>query len=350
MMKLNDALNVVKKNMDLQLKGASSYIPVLRGKPGIGKSTLLRELVKELDMNIYYMSGAKPLEYFSGLPETKDGETFWTVPEIIAKANILSEERDTVIFIDDVHIMDSQVQKYFFEFALERQLHGHKLRGNIAIIGAMNESCESGFEGFYAAVLNRFMFLNVGMEFEDWYLHMGSKLYSDIAQFLKANAEFREEDESTEHPFATFRSWTELSKILETIEEQDHELLYNISCGFVSIQAAEALRKFLVIKNQFDFKQILASRKIPELDTIVKKILFSNILRFIESDEDLIVVKEMIDNLVKMEDNTTISALILELKALSNSEDQSKNQLYQKLKGKVVGSPDIINIMADTFF
>ena len=95
---INEVLDDVKDNISLQLQGETMPIPVLVGNPGIAKTAHAKIIAKEMGMELLYISCAKPLEYFSGLPLTNvlslerinAGDTYcWSQPEIIYKQTLL---------------------------------------------------------------------------------------------------------------------------------------------------------------------------------------------------------------------------------------------------------------------
>jgi len=324
----------MKNNIRLQLEGKVQYVPIWCGRPGIGKTSIIRELAREMNMDIYYVTGAKTPEFWSGIPITntlvidrieKHGSAFthWTVPEIIYTANLMAEKKKVLIFIDDIQIMDRMSQRHFFEFVLERQLHNFKLSKNIAIAGAANHSAESGNEGFYAAVNNRFQWLFVSMEFDYWYSQIGITINRNVASFLKSHPEFREEEESVNTPFATYRSWTQLSYLFDGNESADNA--YNLAAGFVSQSAAAAFRKHYVILSEFDFEKMIKSGNFEaDSKSIVNQIIFSSIVRLIVKRETAEIFADyIIQSAKKSEFSALVSAVILELNCLINSLDNS---------------------------
>jgi len=331
---IHETLEEVESNLKLQLKGKTMYVPTWVGNPGIAKTAHAKLMAKKLGCKFYYVSMAKPIEFFSGLPITntlsfdsndkamRDSYVHWSQPELIHKANKMSEKRDVIIFLDDLHIASAGVQSYFFELVLERSLGGHKLNKNIAIMSAMNSTIQSGFEGFYAAIMNRIQFIRVYMDFEYWYTSYGNKLNRFVALFLKVNKDgaIREEEENTKGPFATYRSWSVLSDLLNSFDEKDPEFAqkcYNAALGFVSQKTAFLFRESVVMQKRFDFQRIitLGEYNLDEND-LVEQLIFSNVIRFIKTQQHADTMVKVLTELSENQNyRNAISASLFELKS-----------------------------------
>lgn len=375
---INDVIDDVKDNIFLQLKGETMPIPVLVGNPGIAKTAHAKIIAKELNMELLYISCAKPLEYFSGLPLTNvlslekisAGETycFWSQPEIIYKANTLvkTANKPVLILFDDMQVLTGgEKQAYFFELVLERTLHGYKLDDNVAMMGSMNHTPEDGFETFYPAIVNRFQWFFVNMPFQYWYQNIGAMLDKYVAGFLKSNPEYIEEQETTDGPFATYRAWTQLSTLLKHKmqkygEENIEDIAYNLALSMVSHSAASALRKSIIMQKQFNFEeQVITGQYKCNRSDAVAQFMFSNILRYLEKEEHFKKFEEFVKQCAQETgyDNLVVGVM-LELKMLykalqsraENKEENNKNiskrvKLYQKLMENLISDINVLKIM-----
>ena len=304
-------IDVLKITTKLSLDQKFSSMPVLQGKPGIAKTALIRKMAKDLNYDIITISGMKPMEYFSGLPITDKlisedgdvGEAIWTKPELIAKANKVSDfnrseknGRKVILFIDDIHLLGESA-KYFFELILDKSLNGHTLNDDVIMIGASNDSDLSSYEGFSAPVINRMMLTPVRLDFTDWYKSVGISINKYIASFLKSNAIFRNEQEDNNSPFGSYRSWTEFSILFNEMSKSmnEEEVVKMIGKSFVSKNASEALVKSIVIQKEFNFEDILSKKTIPKPDVEgTNQILYTNILRYVTTKEEMVKVTKMV--------------------------------------------------------
>ncbi|HRT03430.1 MAG TPA: AAA family ATPase [Candidatus Diapherotrites archaeon] len=380
---INEVLDDVKDNISLQLQGETMPIPVLVGNPGIAKTAHAKIIAKEMGMELLYISCAKPLEYFSGLPLTNvlslerinagDTYCFWSQPEIIYKANSLvkTTNKPVLILFDDMQVLTGgEKQAYFFELVLERSLHGYKLNKDVAMLGSMNHSPEDGFETFYPAIVNRFQWFFVNMPFQYWYQNMGAQLDKYIAGFLKTNPEYIEEQETTDGPFATYRAWTQLSTMIkrkaEKYEDHIEDIAYKLALSMVSQNAANALRKSIVIQKNFNFEEQVKKNKYKcDKSDSVAQFMFSNIVRYLEKEEQFKQFEEYVKQCAASQgyDNLVVGVM-LELRMLLNAlkakdeniveedvndpkkkEVAKRTKLYQKLTENLISDINVIRVM-----
>lgn len=366
---IHDTFYDLESSIFLQLKGEMKYIPVWVGRPGIGKSSMIKQMADKMDMHLYYVTGAKPLEFWTGLPITNilslDGKdessayTLWTCPEIIHKANELAKTKNVLLFLDDMQVLDRACQRHFFEFVLERKLHGHKLAANVAIVAAANNSAESGNEGFYAAINNRFQWLGVHMDFDYWYNHVGFGLHPLLAGFLSKNREFLEEDESTTSPFATYRSWTEFSslftkRIEHAVSTEPQDIAYNLALGFVSPAASQALKNHIIIQSKFDFTKILDTGDFGKIDMRegINQVIFANVVRYIDLSNTTHVENFIHILKTKAKDpifNNLVSSCVMELrhmKAYTTSNSLTKkSEKINAILNELIQSKEILHAL-----
>ena len=329
----------LKANLELQLQGMSINIPVLRGCPGMGKTTHAKMLADEMGLDLLYVSMNRPYEYFSGLPITNHitltdednrysskNYTLWTQPDMIHMANEMSSKitvkresglttkRGVLILLDDLQCMSDSVQKYMYELCLERSLNNFELNSNVCIMGCMNGTSSSGYDGFYAAIVSRLQIIDVYMYFEYWYKNVGVNLHPFISSFLRSNITFRQEDENCFSPFATYRSWTNLGLLLKQMygtSTSDIQLraaageassipekIKRIAKGFVSGAAADALSDSIAQYLSFNFDYMIAtnSYKVKANDTI-SQLMFGCIVSNINTEPQALGFVEFLKTL-----------------------------------------------------
>lgn len=384
---LNETIEDIKDNLYLQLQGKQMPIPVWVGNPGIAKTSHAKQIADEMGMELFYVSCSKPLEYFSGLPLTnvisldkvEKGDTYcyWSKPEIIHHANELRRKtgKPVLLLFDDMQILTGGAQQaYFFELVLERSLHNHKLDKDVAIMGTMNHSPEDGFENFFPAIVNRFQWFFVNLPFSYWYENIGQQLDKYIAGFLKTNPEFREEGESIDGPFATYRVWTQLSDLLKLKtqkygEDNIEDIAYNLALTLVSQSAASALRKSIIIQKEFDFESMVKSGKFNcDKNNTVSQYLFANVVRYLSEKSHFTKFEKFIKECASDGGyDSLVVSVMLELRMIINAikknefkiegvvgnktksgKKKSNNKIteyYQELVDNLIDDVNIIKIM-----
>lgn len=372
---MDKAIRFVRANLEQQLltdpDKKATIVPVLTASPGCGKTSIIRELCNEMNLHLFYSSAAKPLEFWSGLPdidgEGKDKFVEWTEAEIIHRANQMARDnsfnpskdsslpedkrryRGAVIFLDDIHIAPKEIQNYMFEFILERSLHGKKLDDNVAIIAAMNDSSTAGNRGFNSAVLNRLSIMNVYMEKDYWYTIMGKKLHPFVASFINTHGGEFLEEENPKSPYGTYRSWTECSKQISHyiefygIDENDSDLkddIKQIASGYISGSLAQQFAKHILTFQKFNFRKMLSTGVIKmNKNSISDQFILPSIVRYIKNEKEANILVDFINKIITSEDVTSytnfLTATALELLAYDEeikvSSDTGKKNKMQKL-------------------
>lgn len=310
----NNQIQIIKSNITSQLAGKPVSPLFLEGKPGIAKSTTIELLAKELDMNLLIVSAPTlSVEVLSGLPNeyaepaldkyTIDHSTAiatkWSIPEVIADANKLSESKPTILLLDDFHMIQSHLQSYFFRLLLQKSIGNYKLADNVVIIGTMNDSTEAGSKGINSAVRNRMAILKVDFNFDYWFNGYGKSLNYFAASFLKAKPQHISSDESTESQYSTARSWTSLAFELDG---HTPEFIVNnsmtLASMYVTQASAQAFATHVNYVSAIDFQSIMDNEVMLDLATREPQdaIICSYIARFVKSEADGLHLLNMLDH------------------------------------------------------
>jgi len=226
----NTELQVITTNIKGQLKSKLIAPLIISGSPGIGKSSSIRAIASELDMNIVEFScPVLTIEFLSGLPNettlagyiksliirTTDKVigTTWSMPEMLTSVWTAAETKPTILLLDDFHGTSPHLLSYFYQLLLDRKLGNYRLPDNVVILGTMNDSDLAGFNGISSAIRNRLGILAMKFNFEHWFTQNGgNQLHYLVASFLKAKPHYCQEDESTGiQGYATPRAWTAIA-------------------------------------------------------------------------------------------------------------------------------------------
>lgn len=306
-------IEIVKANIKGQLVNKSIAPICLSGAPGTAKSTTVKLLADELNMNIVIESGpVLTHEALSGLPNdysapqyvassidgTTPSATQWSIPEIIAKTLRAAELKPTILLLDDFHMVSPHLQAYFYALLLERRLGNYKLPNNVAIVLTMNESNLAGFNGINSAVRNRMAILKIEFNFDYWFKNYGNRLHYMISSFLSTKQSYCQEDESTDViGYGTARAWT---AIANEFEQHTPEFLtthgHTIAGMQVSLEAARALQAHIIYVNAIDFTKVVANRELVDLSKRdpLDTIIFAYITNFIVTMEDGLYLFELL--------------------------------------------------------
>lgn len=133
--------------------------PVLiKGAPGIGKTDIVIQVAKELntDLIISHPVVSDPTDY-KGLPfPNKEGTEAHFLP--FGDLNrLISADRPTVFFLDDIGQAQPSVQASLMQLVLTRQINGHKVSDHVVFIAATNRrEDKAGVSGILEPLKSRF--------------------------------------------------------------------------------------------------------------------------------------------------------------------------------------------------
>ncbi len=286
---------------------------VMAGKPGIGKTATIKELAKNEDLHLVHISLPELTpEELSGIPEFENAShlqkyslngnektmaTVWSASQLIYRCNTLAQDsskKGVLLAIDDLHRINMATAPYLYALLGERKLGEFILDKNVAIVGAMNDSEEAGFDGIDSPIKDRIGILKVKFEFDEWYSLIGSKLNPFISSFLKSRPDLVIEEESSDiEQFATPRSWSYLSEEINYIFAQkeddfffDNSLM--IASQKVSNETAHEFAKHTTYIKALDMKSIVEQKKLFNAKTlkVLDQIIYAFLINYIDTIDD----------------------------------------------------------------
>jgi hypothetical protein len=340
---------LLKTNLQAQLNGVAILPFCLYGSPGVGKSSIISQVAKDLGASENTISiSSVNYEFFTGIPTfatdtaldqysmsgAKNVQaTIWTIPELIASTNRMAESNPNgvILHLEDYHTMDKPTENVMYQLLLDRRLGDFKLHDRVAIIASMNDSKESGGGHFNsAAVKSRMTLLPYIFNFEDWYKGFGNTLHPWIGSFLKANTQYTVEPESkTLEPSASARSWTKLSLEFDLYNEETLlEVYMPLAAGKVSQNAVSAFENHVIYFNKLDFKSVVKNKTIPVLKDMneLDKVLWGYVVRSIETPADSVYLVDLLNTLSAQQHSESVVGFIA-------------GELYTLYKIKMAGTP-----------
>jgi len=326
-------IELIKTNIRGQLEDKTVAPLFISGSVGVGKSSTLAAIAKELNMGLLDISApALTIELLNGLPDEIDANhlakseivqsgtnvqlTKWTIPEIIAAANTMAEKQDTILLLDDFHMVAPHLQAYFFKLLLQRALGNYKLYDNVVILGTLNDSDSAGFQGINAAVRNRMMIHPVKFDFDWWFENWGRKnLDYRVASFLRDKPQYAVEEETTEiEGAASPRVWSSISASLAFMDKDFvTKHAREIAGSQVSSTAANAFAKHVAYINAINFEKVINDKDIVDMSKRdpLDSIIFSYIVNFVDTIKHGEYVLKLLDK--NVDDKSFVGFTIGEL-------------------------------------
>jgi len=310
----NKDITIIETNIKSQLLNKSTSPLFIAGSPGSGKSSAISVIAKNLDMNLLDVSAPSiTIEVLNGLPDeykaTKYNKysvidedvnaTKWSIPEIMANTMDLAEEKDTILLLDDFHMVAPHLQAYFYKLLLQRMLGNYKLPDNVVILGTMNTSTEAGFGGINSAVRNRMSILEVEFNFDWWFDSFGKNLDYRVASYLRAKPKGIMEEESTSvEGYATARAWTAIATELPMYPNDF--VLHNadtIAGMQMSKERAKDFHSHVAYIDAIDFNKMVKDKDVKDMSTMstIDIMTYPYVVNFISTIADGVYLMDLIE-------------------------------------------------------
>jgi len=198
-------------------------IPVmLWGSPGCGKSDVMRQVAKSLEMDLMdiRVSLLDPVDW-RGLPTvTKDQQTVWARPNLLPP---LTKKTKTLMYLDEINTGTQAVVASSYQLLLDRCVGDHKLPEGTRLVAAGNLETDRAITvKMGSAWESRVLHLLLKVDLDDW---IEWALDSDVAPEVIAFLRFRPDlihqfDPTTKNnasrSFPCPRTWEFVSRLVKT--------------------------------------------------------------------------------------------------------------------------------------
>ena len=211
----------------------------LWGPPGIGKSELVADITAELggamiDLRLGQM---EPTD-IRGIPfyNKELGKMDWAAPIDLPDEEFASQYPIVVLFLDEMNSSAPSVQAAAYQLILNRRIGKYFLPKNVVLVAAGNRESDKGVTYRMPTPLaNRFIHQEMKCDFVSWQEWAVNKnIHKDVVGYLSyAKQDLYDFDaKSASRAFATPRSWSFVSELLED-DEGDDDTIMNLIAGTV---------------------------------------------------------------------------------------------------------------------
>lgn len=239
----------------------SDITPYLWGPPGLGKSSLIRQLAQELkwDLIDLRLSQINPVD-LRGLPvvDRKKELAKWLKPDFLPREN----GKPGILFLDELNLAAPSIQAASYELILDRRVGNYKFPSSWKIIAAGNREHEaSNVFKLSAPLANRFIHFEIQPDLDSWNeWALDNSIDMRIVKFLTARPRFLySKPHDGQKSFPSPRSWEFTSSLIRDIEEPI--LLERLTASAIGDSVAKEFISTLV-----------NGEKTAEVETLVKQI------------------------------------------------------------------------------
>ena len=209
----------------------------LWGPPGIGKSELVADITAELGgIMIDLRLGQMEPTDIRGIPfyNKDNGKMDWAEPIDLPSEELASQYPIVVLFLDEMNASAPSVQAAAYQLILNRRIGKYFLPKNVVMVAAGNRESDKGVTYRMPTPLaNRFIHQEMKCDFSSWQEWAVNKnIHKDVVGYLSfAKQDLYDFDaKSASRAFATPRSWTFVSELLED-EDGDDDTIMNLIAG-----------------------------------------------------------------------------------------------------------------------
>jgi len=243
----------------------------LWGPPGIGKSELVEGITQELggymiDLRLGQM---EPTD-IRGIPfyNKELGKMDWAAPIDLPDEELASQYPMVVLFMDEMNSAAPSVQAAAYQLILNRRIGKYRLPDNVVMVAAGNRESDKGVTYRMPTPLaNRFIHQEMKVDFASWQeWAVTNAIHKDVVGYLTfAKQDLYDFDaKSSSRSFATPRTWTFVSELLE--EDEDTDTLTNLIAGTVGEGLAVKFMQHRKVAARMPRPEDILSGKVKDLD------------------------------------------------------------------------------------
>ena len=281
----------------------------LWGPPGIGKSELVASIASDLggimvDLRLGQM---EPTD-IRGIPfYNKDsGKMDWAPPVEMPDQELASQYPVVVLFLDEMNSAPASVQSAAYQLILNRRIGKYVLPDNVVMVAAGNRESDKGVTFRMPTPLaNRFVHQEMKVDFASWQeWAVENKIHKDVVGYLSfAKQDLYDFDaKSSSRAFATPRSWTFVSELLDD-ETNDDDTAMNLIAGTVGEGLAVKFMAHRKVASRMPNPLDILKGKVTTLDVKEVSAMYSLVISMCYELKDAVEKKTADKDFHEMADN-----------------------------------------------
>jgi hypothetical protein len=256
----------------------------LWGPPGIGKSEVVAGITESLGgLMIDLRLGQMDPTDIRGIPfyNKELNKMDWAPPIELPDPETAAQYPIVVLFLDEMNSAAPAVQAAAYQLILNRRIGKYFLPDNVVMVAAGNRESDKGVTYRMPTPLaNRFVHLEMRVDFPVWQeWAVQNNIHKDVVGYLSfAKQDLYDFDaKSASRSFATPRSWTFVSELLED-EDTDETTLTDLVAGAVGEGLAVKFQAHRKIASKMPKPEEILSGKVKDLQVKEVSAMYSLVI------------------------------------------------------------------------
>lgn len=248
-----------------------NLVPMVLGAPGQGKSSMMKELAKESNLELIDVRLAQcdptDLLGFPSIDKDTGKAAYKPMETFPLETDELPEGKDGwLLFLDEIPNASTAVQVAAYKLILDREVGNHKLHENCYITAAGNREQDGCYvQEFPEALKSRMTFLTLETNQEDFLeFAYANKLAQEVIGFInfKPSALNFKVPDSDEQAYACNRTWEFASKIMKS--DADEYIKRNLLNGTIGTPTTSEFMSFCKYYDKLpSYKQVAQGKAKP---------------------------------------------------------------------------------------
>ena len=256
----------------------------LWGPPGIGKSELVADLAEELGGHMIDLRlGQMEPTDIRGIPfYNRDlGKMDWAPPVELPDEELAGQYPVVVLFLDEMNSAAPSVQSAAYQLILNRRVGKYRLPDNVVMVAAGNRESDKGVTYRMPTPLaNRFLHQEMKVDFasyQEWAVK--NNIHKDVVGYLSFSKQDLQDFDakSASRAFATPRTWTFVSELLQD-DDGDDDTLMNLIAGTIGEGLAVKFMAHRKIAGRMPRPEDILSGKEKELNVKEVSAMYSLVI------------------------------------------------------------------------
>lgn len=337
----DEAIAIIEKSVKTLIDNPSlarSLPPImLRGAPGIGKSTIVREIADRLGIGFIDVRLAN-LERVDlcGLPSVNDHITEWNIPAFLPR----DKKSKGILLLDEITSAPADLQVACYSLVLDRKIpnSNYEIPDGWYVLAAGNRICDRAVvKTMSSALANRFMHFEIEANAEDWRgWAVKHDLHPSVTGFIQFRPQllFKMDNQNLEMGWPSPRSWEKVSNIISLFGDNE-EVLRKTVYGLIGPAAGIEFMEFHRTAKKFD--DVLEMMTNPKAKIVIptkadEKCAFAACVSYLlwngksEADD-----KKRVSGLYRILDEMTSDFCVMIVKTAMNGNSRVNKMAAMKL-------------------